>query len=78
MRDFRLPNVLTRTGQEGDYVVVDMEYAGPDNVSWSKVSPLTGWDQDTLTMVLILESNPVPCPYHLCFVWTYCCLTDGS
>ena len=42
MRNFKLPNVLTRHGVrsaanvpclgpiEGDYVVEDMEYAGPD------------------------------------------------
>lgn len=50
MRDFRLPNVLSRTGQEGDYVVVDLEYAGPTGQRWNH-APLTGWDANTLTMV---------------------------
>ena len=35
MRDFRLPNVLSRHGVEGDYFIVDMEYAGPDCTEWS-------------------------------------------
>ena len=34
MRDFRLPNVLTRAAVEGDYVVVDLEYARPTSQPW--------------------------------------------
>lgn len=52
MRDFRLPNVLTRHGIEGDYVVVDMEYAGPDCTEWS-VDPLDKWDAGTLNQVSV-------------------------
>jgi len=51
MRDFRLPNVLTRAGQEGDYVVIDLEYAGPSGQPWNQESGLAGWDDNTLTMV---------------------------
>ncbi len=51
MRDFRLPNVLTRAGKEGDYVVIDLEYAGPTGQPWNQASALTGWDNNTLTMV---------------------------
>ncbi|DBB09782.1 TPA: hypothetical protein ACH3X3_001411 [Trebouxia sp. C0006] len=47
MRDFRLPNVLTRHGAEGDYVVVDMECAGPDCTEWS-LNLLDKWDANTL------------------------------
>ncbi|KAL3151108.1 hypothetical protein ABBQ38_012975 [Trebouxia sp. C0009 RCD-2024] len=47
MRDFRLPNVLTRHGFEGEYVVVDMEYAGPDCTEWS-LDLLDKWDAGTL------------------------------
>ena len=52
MRDFRLPNVLTRAGVEGDYVVVDLEYAGPTGQPWDPVL-LTDWDGNTLTMVIL-------------------------
>ena len=48
--DFRLPNVLTRAGQEGDYVV-DLEYAGLNGQPWNQESGLAGWDDNTLTMV---------------------------
>lgn len=51
IRDFRLPNVLTRAGQEGDYVVVDLEYAGTSGQPWNQESGLAGWDDNTLTMV---------------------------
>ena len=50
MRDFRLPNVLTRHGVGGDYVVVDMEYAGPDCTEWS-LGLLDKWDASTLIQV---------------------------
>ena len=50
MRDFRLPNVLTRHGVKGDYVVVDMEYAGPDCTEWS-LDLLDKWDASTLNQV---------------------------
>ena len=56
MRDFRLPNVLTRHGVEGDYVVVDMEYAGPDCTEWS-LGLLDKWDASTLNQV----SYMTPC-----------------
>ncbi|KAL3142536.1 hypothetical protein ABBQ38_002858 [Trebouxia sp. C0009 RCD-2024] len=49
MRDFRPPNVLTRAGVEGDYVVVDLEYAGPTGQPWDPELP-TDWDGNTLTM----------------------------
>ena len=55
MRDFRLPNVLTRHGAEGDYVVVDMECAGPDCTEWS-LNLLDKWDADTLNEVRIRAS----------------------
>lgn len=50
MRDFRLANVLTRHGLEGDYVVVDMECAGPDCAEWS-LELLDQWNADTLNQV---------------------------
>ena len=50
MRDFRLPNVLTCHGIEGDYVVVDMECAGPDCSEWT-LDPLDKWDVGTLHQV---------------------------
>lgn len=56
MRDFRLPNVLTRAGVEGDYVVVDLEYAGPTGQPWD-LELLTDWDGNTLTMVCALALN---------------------
>ena len=70
MRDFRLPNVLTRHGIEGDYVVVDMEYAGPDCAEWS-LGPLDKWDVHTLNQVCVPvaichRSRPTrPCCMHL-------------
>lgn len=68
MRDFRLPNVLTRHGIEGDYVVVDMEYAGPDCTEWS-LDPLDKWDANTLNQVSIHvaichQSSCRPCCMH--------------
>ena len=63
MRDFRLPNVLTRYGSEGDYVVVDMEYAGPDCTEWS-LELLDKWDAGTLNQVslhdAVLQSGSSP------------------
>ncbi|KAL3147880.1 hypothetical protein ABBQ32_002601 [Trebouxia sp. C0010 RCD-2024] len=74
MRDFRLPNVLTRHGVEGDYVVVDMEYAGPDCTEWS-LDLLDKWDASTLNQTgqydamsdmhqigLMIDSFPVSKP----------------
>ncbi|KAL3155475.1 hypothetical protein ABBQ38_011029 [Trebouxia sp. C0009 RCD-2024] len=74
MRDFRLPNVLSRHGIEGDYVVVDMEYAGPDCTEWS-LDPLDTWDAGTLNQTgqydkmsdmhqigLMIDSLPVSKP----------------
>ena len=58
MCDFRLPRVLTRHGTEGDYIVVDMEYAGPDCIKWS-LNPLDKWDADTLNEVSVR-----PCCYY--------------
>lgn len=55
MRDFRLPNVLTRHGVEGDYVVVDMEYAGPDCTEWS-LDLLDKWDASTLNQVSVHDA----------------------
>ncbi len=68
MRDFRLPNVLTRHGIEGDYVVVDMEYAGPDCTEWS-LDPLDKWDANTLNQVgihvaICHQSSCRPCCMH--------------
>ncbi len=50
MHDFRLPNVLTRHGVEGEYVVVDMECAGPDCTEWS-LDLLDKWSASTLNQV---------------------------
>ena len=68
MRDFRLSNVLTRHGVEGDYVVVDMECAGPDCTEWS-LNLLDEWDADTLNEVRAsascYQSGCKPsCMYH--------------
>ena len=64
MRDFRLPNVLTRHGIEGD-CVVDMEYAGPDCTEWS-LDLLDKWDAGTLNQVSVhdamLQSGSSPRP----------------
>ena len=49
MRDFRLPNVLTCHGIEGEYVVVDMESAGPDCTEWP-IDPLNKWNAKTLNV----------------------------
>jgi len=72
MRDFRLPNVLTRAGQEGDYVVIDLEYAGPSGQPWNQESGLADWDDNTLTMVrrLAIKScalflSLLPCMHSL-------------
>ena len=79
MRDFRLPNVLTRHGAEGDYVVVDMEYAGPDCIEWS-LNPLDKWDADTLNEVSVgpscYSSSCKPCCMHCCNVdrWPFAVL----
>lgn len=71
MRDFRLPNVLTRAGQEGDYVVVDLEYAGPDGAVWTPTFPLADWDENTFTMVR--KSAICSCAFCLCWfaVWSF-------
>ena len=67
MHDFRLPNVLTRHGIEGDYVVVDMEYAGPDCTEWS-LDLLDKWDAGTLNQVsvydAVLQSGGSPKPHQ--------------
>lgn len=67
MRDFRLPNVLTRHGAEGDYVVVDMECAGPDCTEWS-LNLLDKWDANTLNEVRARaschQSGCRPCCIH--------------
>ncbi|KAL0056409.1 hypothetical protein WJX82_011028 [Trebouxia sp. C0006] len=47
MRDFRIPNVLTRNGAEGSYVISDLEFAGPDKHPWT-LDYLQGWDHHTL------------------------------
>ncbi|KAL3151520.1 hypothetical protein ABBQ38_012518 [Trebouxia sp. C0009 RCD-2024] len=47
MRDFRSPNVLTRNGAEGKYVIVDLEFAGPNKHPWT-LDWLQGWDDHTL------------------------------
>lgn len=47
MRAFRLPNVLTRRGVEGEYVVVDMEYALQALTVLS--GPLIYWTSGTQT-----------------------------
>ena len=60
MRDFRLPNVLTRAGVEGDCVVVDLEYAGPTGQPWDPLL-LTDWDGKTLTVVCALAFNSSFC-----------------
>ena len=56
MRNFRLPNVLTRNGVEGDYVVVDMECAGPDCTEWS-LELLDKWHADTLNEVSVCATS---------------------
>ncbi len=50
MRDYRLANVLTRHGIEGEYVVVDMESAGPECTEW-RLDPLDKWNESTLNQV---------------------------
>ena len=50
MRDFRRPNVLTRNGAEGKYVIVDLEFAGPNKHPWT-LDCLQGWDDHTLNQV---------------------------
>ena len=80
MRDFRLQNVLTRHGVEGDYVVVDMEYAGPDCIEWS-LSPLDKWDADTLNEVSVdptqAVASLVACTLALSTV-SLCCVGNRS
>lgn len=67
MCDFRLPNVLTRNGTEGDYVVVDMECAGPDCTEWT-LNLLDKWDAQTLNEVSVrascCPSGCTPCCMH--------------
>ena len=56
MRDFRIPNVLTRNGAEGKYVIVDLEFAGPDKHPWT-LEYLQDWDDHTLNQVsLVMHS----------------------
>ena len=69
MRDFRIPNVLTRNGAEGKYVIVDLEFAGPDKHPWT-LEYLQDWDDHTLNQVNLvmhsynlMEYNHVYC-YH--------------
>ncbi len=50
MRDFRIPNVLTRNGAEGSYVISDLEFAGPDKHPWT-LKHLQDWDDHTLNQV---------------------------
>ena len=50
MRDFRSPNMLTRNGAKGKYVVVDLEFAGPNKHSWT-LDWLQDWDDHTLNQV---------------------------
>ncbi|DBA74305.1 TPA: hypothetical protein ACH3X1_011080 [Trebouxia sp. C0004] len=47
MRDFRSPNLLTCNGAEGKYVIVDLEFAGPNKHPWT-LDCLQGWDEHTL------------------------------
>lgn len=47
MRDFRLPNIVTRNGVEGDSVVIKLESAEPDKHLWL-IEPLQDWDDQTL------------------------------
>ena len=67
MRDFRIPNVLTRNGAEGNYVIVDLEFAGPDKHPWT-LEHLQDWDDHTLNQVKLVmhsynltEYNPMYC-----------------
>ncbi len=53
MRDFRIPNVLTRNGAEGSYVISDLEFAGPDKHPWT-LDYLQGWDHHTLNQVILV------------------------
>ena len=56
MRDFRIPNVLTHNGAEGSYVIVDLEFAGPDKHPWT-LDYLQDWDHHTLNQVkLVMRS----------------------
>ena len=50
MRDFGIPNVLTRSGAEGKSVIVDLEFAGPNKHLW-KLECLQDWDDHTLNQV---------------------------
>ena len=60
MRDFRSPNVLTRNGAEGRYVIVDLEFAGPNKHPWT-LDPLQGWDDHTLNQVSLIWPHVMPC-----------------
>ncbi len=53
MRDFRIPNVLTRNGAEGSYVIIDLEFAGPDKHPWT-LDYLQDWDHHTLNQVILV------------------------
>ena len=77
MRDFRLPNVLTRAGVEGDYVVVDLEYAGPTGQPWDP-ELLTDWDENTLTMVCALHLTPPFVSALYAQVRKVCCLAEAA
>ena len=56
MRDFRLPNIVTRNGVEGDSVVIKLESAEPDKHLWL-IEPLQDWDDQTLNQVQPASSN---------------------
>lgn len=60
MRDFRSPNVLTRNGAEGKYVIVDLEFAGPNKHPWT-LDWLQGWDDHTLNQVSLIWPHVMPC-----------------
>jgi len=68
-RDLRRYNVLTRANKEGDYVVVDLEMAGPLDEPWlgpdgNPLSFLADWNDNTLNKV---ASHPahLPCCVHV-------------
>ena len=50
--------MLTCTDIEGDYVVVDTGYAGPDRIEWS-LDPLDKWDASTLNQVSMHKAMSV-------------------
>ena len=63
--------MLTRYGIEGDCVVVDMEYAGPDCTEWS-LDILDKWDAGTLNQVSVhdamLQSGSSPSCKTCCYI----------